>query len=195
MPARTFGLALFYFAAIGTGFMLVQIPLMQRFSVYLGHPTYSVAVILFSNILAAGVGSLLSDRIDLDRMGRGLALLPVGIAANLLGWTVALQSIIDATIQFDLPWRVAVVTGVVAAAALPLGMCFPIGLRLVQRISDDAAPWLWGVNGAAGVLASVSAVGLSMWAGISVSLYLAAATYALLAVAVAGLQRAGAERR
>ena len=195
MRAQTFGLALFYFAAIGTGFMLVQIPLMQRFSVYLGHPTYSVAVILFSNILAAGVGSLLSDRIDLDRMGRGLVLLPIGIAVNLLGWTLGLQPIIDATIQFDLPGRVAVVSGVVAAAALPLGMCFPIGLRLVQRISDDAAPWLWGVNGAAGVLASVSAVGISMWGGISVSLYLAAATYGLLALAVAGLQRAATTPR
>ena len=60
MDGRSFGHGLAYFSAIGAGFMLIQIPLMQRFSVYLGHPTYAVAVILFSMILATGVGSYLS---------------------------------------------------------------------------------------------------------------------------------------
>ena len=58
--------SLTYFASIGMGFMFVQIPLMQRFSVYLGHPTYAIAIILFSMILFAGIGSSSSDRFPVD---------------------------------------------------------------------------------------------------------------------------------
>ena len=76
---------------------------------------------------------------------------------------------------------------VVSLVAMPLGLCFPIGLRIVRRISGDATPWLWGVNGAAGVLASVSAVAVSMWSGISTSLYIAAGAYALLVIPAVGL--------
>ena len=192
MGGGSFACALLYFGLIGVGFMLVQIPLMQRFSVYLGHPTWSLAVILFSMILATGVGSFLSDRIDVESRPRWLRWGPVLIAANLLFWTGVLQFLIDTTIQFSLPARIAITTAVVAIAALPLGACFPIGLRVVRRISDDATPWMWGINGAAGVLASVSAVAISIWSGISTSLYLAAAAYALLALPAGWLWVRGA---
>jgi hypothetical protein len=183
--------ALLYFSLIGSGYMLVQIPLMQRFSVYLGHPTYSVAVILFSMILATGAGSLLSDRVSLDAGPRMIGGLPLAMAAALLAGTLLLQPIIDTTIHLGLLARCAIVVAVVTFLVLPLGTCFPIGLRLVQRLADDATPWMWGVNGACGVLASVSAVAISMWIGISGSLLLAVAAYAALSWAALRLWRAG----
>ena len=103
MGAGSFACSLLYFGLIGAGFMLVQIPLMQRFSVYLGHPTWSLAVILFSMILATGVGSFFSDRIDVESRPRWLWLGPLLIAGNLLFWTGMLQVLIDTTIQFSLP--------------------------------------------------------------------------------------------
>ena len=66
MRRSDFLASLGYFAAIGLGFMMVQVPFMQRFSVYLGHPTYGVVVTLFSMILMTGVGSFLSDRVAFD---------------------------------------------------------------------------------------------------------------------------------
>jgi hypothetical protein len=69
------------------------------------------------------------------------------------------------------------VVATVAPISALLGLCFPVGLRLVQRLSQDAAPWMWGVNGACGVLGAVLAVGVSMWAGIGASLVLAAVLY------------------
>ena len=81
LDRRSFAHALAYFSLIGAGFMLVQIPLIQRFSVYLGHPTYAVAVILFSMILATGVGSLLSDRLRIEKDRRFVLWGPVSIAA------------------------------------------------------------------------------------------------------------------
>ncbi len=191
MRASDFALAVLYFALIGMGFMFVQIPLMQRFSVYLGHPIYSLAVILFSMILATGVGSFFSDRLDIDTRSLWVYLIPVVIAANILLWTLGIQSIIDRTIMLGLLQRICLTVAVVSIAALPLGLCFPVGLRLVRRISDDATPWMWGVNGAAGVLASVSAVAVSIWSGISTSLYMAIAAYMLLLLPAALLWRRG----
>lgn len=96
---------------------------------------------------------------------------------------------IDRTIAWGLLARCAVVVAYVGVLALPLGLCFPLGLRLVRAISDQATPWMWGVNGACGVLASVTAVAISMGAGIHASLYSAVAAYALLALPAARLGR------
>ena len=195
MERGPFAAAIGFFALIGAGYMLVQVPLMQRFSVYLGHPTYTAAVTLFSMILATGAGSLLSDRVPIERDARARVVIPLAIASLLVAGTLALQSVIDRTIAWDLLPRCAVVATFVAALALPLGLCFPLGLRLVRAVSDDATPWMWGVNGACGVLASVTAVGISMWWGIHASLYSAVAAYALLALPAAVLGRAGSRVR
>ncbi len=182
LPAGIFGSGLLYFACIGTGFMMVQIPLIQRFSVYLGHPVYAVSVLLFSMILAAGFGSSLSDRIDVDRDRRWTIVLPLTIVTLLTAIYVLSGPIIESTISQGLLLRCSIVVILVAAAALPMGMCFPLGLRLFRHYSDDCLPWMWGVNGATGVLASVLAVAISMWSGINTSLLVAIACYALLIV-------------
>jgi hypothetical protein len=70
-----------------------------------------------------------------------------------------------------------------------LGGCFPIGMRLVGRLSDSATAWMWGVNGACGVIASVVAVAVSMWVGIDTNLFVAAALYAVLSVPMIVLTR------
>jgi SAM-dependent methyltransferase len=194
LDASTFAYCLAYFALIGLGFMFVQIPLMQRFSVYLGHPTYTIAVVLCSMILATGAGSALSDRLDLDSSPRWLRILPALTVAQLCLAIAIMQPLIDATIQLPLAARCSIVAVFVASLALPLGSYFPLGLRLVRRLCDAATPWMWGVNGAASVLASVTAVAVSMWSGISTSLYLATASYLLIVLPAHVLwQRANAE--
>lgn len=182
MPNRAFYSGLLYFACIGAGFMFVQIPLMQRFSVYLGHPVYAVAVLLFSMILAAGAGSYLSDRIRVDRDSRWTWAVPAAIVALLLLIYLVSGPLIESTISQGLLVRCLIVVALVGLAAVPMGMCFPLGLRLFRNHSSECLPWMWGINGATGVLASVSAVAISMWAGINTSLLLAIACYALLAL-------------
>ena len=78
----------------------------------------------------------------------------------------------------------------VAPLSVLLGFCFPLGLRLVQAISPRATAWMWGVNGACGVLASIIAVAVSIWAGIGTNLLVAAVVYALLALPARALARA-----
>jgi hypothetical protein len=190
VPAGIFPSGLLYFACIGTGFMMVQIPLMQRFSVYLGHPVYAVAVLLFSMILAAGIGSFLSDKIQVNRQSRWTALLPATIVALLLVIYLISDWLIATTISQPLLIRCLLVIAMVSTVALPMGMCFPLGLRLFREYSDRCLPWLWGINGATGVLASVLAVAVSMWSSINTSLVVAMVCYALLAIPARRLQNA-----
>ncbi len=187
MDAASFGLSVGYFAAIGYGFMSIQIPLLQRFSVFLGHPIYTYSVILFTMILFAGFGSLLSDR--LERLTRWSIGVPLAIAALTLILSVSLQPLLDAVIGLPLAGRVLIVMVTTAPLSLLLGFCFPIGMRLVGELSPEATAWMWGVNGASGVLASIVAVAISMWTGIHSNFAIAAVCYLALALLSARLCR------
>ncbi len=180
MPARTFGAALLYFAAIGCGFMLIQVAFLQRFSVLLGHPTYTFAIILFSMILFAGIGSMLSDLLSIS--GRVYRLVPLAIATVVIADVLLLPGAFRVGAPLDLVGRTAIVLAFTAPLSTLLGFCFPIGMRLVGRHSDEATAWMWGVNGACGVLASIGAVAISMWVAIDANLIVAAVFYALLVV-------------
>ena len=186
MPPRLFGAALAYFGLIGLAFMFVQIPFLQRFSVYLGHPTYTFSIILFLMILSAGLGSFASERIDVQRQRRS-RFLPVAIGMLVLVEMMLLQPVMEWTVGWGLAGRTVVVAGFVVPLALAMGCCFPIGMRLVGQQSDRVTAWMWGVNGAAGVMASILAVMVSMWLGIHANLLIAGLLYVLLLVPLRSL--------
>jgi hypothetical protein len=188
MSASAFRMALVYFSAIGLGFMLVQIAVLQRFSIFLGHPTYTFSVTLFAMILFAGIGSYLSDVFRLSP--RRERMLPIILAGTILALALGMQWTLDAAIRLALPMRVLVVVALLAPVSTLLGFFFPTGLRLVAALSPPATAWMWGVNGAFGVLGSIVAVGVSMWVGIQANLYSAAALYAFILLPLMVLQRA-----
>jgi hypothetical protein len=117
-------------------------------------------VVLFLMILSAGLGSLRSDRITLGRTAP--LRLPIIIGAGIVLETILLQPVMDRTIGWQIAGRTAIVAAFIVPLAVGLGMCFPIGMRLVGRHSDRITAWMWGVNGASGVIASILAVMASM---------------------------------
>jgi hypothetical protein len=168
-----------YFSLIGMGFMLAEIALLQRFSVYLGHPIYSLGVCLFSLILASGLGSLTSERLKLDAPGKLLAWGFIVVA-----YLVVMERILPAALQSTTDRERMVRIGIALAAIMPLGFllgfAFPTGMRLVEAVDRQPTPWFWGINGATGVLASVLGVMSGMSFGIDVTLLISAACYLLL---------------
>jgi hypothetical protein len=178
MPAARFSSTMAFFALIGFAFMLIQIGLLQRFSVYLGHPTYTLAIVLFSMLLFTGVGSLVSERVRLQPGGL-FRWVPAGIAVVLAAIALGLPAIISETIASSLAVRTAIVLAIASPLSMLLGLCFPFGVRLV---ADEPAvvAWAWGINGAFGVLASILAVGLSIWVGIDANFWAASALYLVL---------------
>jgi spermidine synthase len=188
VPGPVFRSAIAYFALIGLGFMFVQIPLLQRFSVYLGHPTYAFSIVLFFMILSAGVGSLWSDRLELGR--RLTRRIPLVIGALALVEAALLQPAIAGTVGWPMAGRTAIVAAFIAPLAFMMGMCFPIGMRLTGRHSDRVTAWMWGVNGAFGVIGSILAVMTSMWISIDAGIVIAAGMYLLLGWPMRRLSRA-----
>jgi len=168
-----------YFSLIGAGFMLSEIALLQYFSVYLGHPIYSLGVCLFSLILASGLGSLTSDRLRLRTRGALLAW-----SAILVVYLLVMRQLLPILFQATTDQVRLVRIGISLAAILPLGFllgfAFPTGMRLVEAIDTEPTPWFWGINGATGVLASVLGIVISMSAGIDTAILVSALCYLLL---------------
>jgi hypothetical protein len=165
-----------YFALIGMGFMLAEISMLQYFSIYLGHPIYSLGVCLFSLILATGLGSLASGRIDIASL-RGVLTWGLIVGGYLLATQYWITEVFSATTAHDLPMRIAVSLLVVMPLGFLMGFAFPTGMRLVEAVDREPMPWFWGINGATGVLASVLAVTISMAFGINVTMSVAALCY------------------
>ena len=109
-------------------------------------------------------------------------MLPLTIAGAVVVEAALLQTVMNNTVGWALPGRTLVVAAFLVPLAFGLGLCFPVGLRLVGRHSPRVTAWMWGVNGACGVLASVVAVMVSLFLGIQANLLIAAGLYALLVV-------------
>ena len=168
-----------YFALIGTGFMMVEIALLQRMTVFLGHPIYSLSVLLFSLILTTGLGSFLSEQLTLHNRAR-MAVWASLTGAYLLILPLVLSELFVAFNHATLSARIAICVASITPAGLLLGFGFPTGMRLIAAIDSRPTPWFWGINGAAGVLASIGAIAISLELGITATLILGALCYFLL---------------
>ena len=124
-----------YFALIGVGFMMIEIALLQRMSVFLGHPVYALSVVLFSLILWTGFGSMVSERVRLDGAGK-LVAWSVASAAYLFALPFWLPLLFDLD-GADLVVRAGLCVLVLAPAGFLMGFGFPTGMRLVSTINTE----------------------------------------------------------
>lgn len=180
-----------YFSLIGTGFMLIEIALIQRLSVYLGHPVYALGVLLFTIILSTGFGSLLSERVPLTQR-KLIYALPVVVAAAVLGSEIGISSLVSALITAPMGTKVASSIAMVFPLGLLLGFFFPLGLRMVQAGHRAETPWMWSLNGIFGVLSSALAVLISIYLSIAMNFYLGAACYLTLLLSLGPMLRSQA---
>jgi hypothetical protein len=160
-----------YFAAIGLGFMLIEVPWLQRFVLFLGHPSHAMTVVLAALLLGAGLGSLWSPRISPWRLPwLGLAAIAALAAVN-----AGLPALFERALGWPFGARVAVSLAVLVPVAIPLGGFFPLG---IARFGAGHTAWFWAVNGAAGVLAGVVSLALAMDLGLSRVTWIGIACYA-----------------
>ncbi len=169
-----------YFLLLGIGYLFVEIPLLQRFIQFLGHPVYAFAIVLFGLLTFSGLGSLLSPRLPLVPVMGGLvaaiACYPI-LLPHLFGWLLA----------GGLLFRLLASVAMLAPLGFLMGFPFPAGIRLTGRIAPGLVPWAWGVNGCASVLSSILAVMIAVSYGFSAVLFIGGAAYVLALAAIHGV--------
>ena len=169
--------SLIFFAAIGFGFLLLEVVLIQRFVLFLGFPTYALSVVLFSLLLFTGAGAWLSAAWRHPK--RTLTVALTLATALMIGAAFGLQPLLRALIGAPFAGRVAICAALLAPFGLTLGMAMPIGLRRLAALYPAGVPWAWGINGIASVLGSALGVAIAVVAGFKVATLAAAACYAV----------------
>lgn len=164
-----------YFAAIGLGFMLIELPLMQRFILYLGQPTVAFTLVLTGILLFSGLGSAWAHRAPLRWMLGLLAVLA-------LIYPPLLQVVTRHTLGWARPARWAIGLGLLVPLGVAMGVPFAGAFYALRGISAGERAWLWAVNGSASVIASTLAAVIALWAGYRAVLGLAAVCYGLGAI-------------
>jgi hypothetical protein len=168
--------------------MFLEVSLIQRLTLFLGYPTYSLTVTLFSLLLSTGAGSLASERFNVPRHTLLMALGAVMMTVVLFYWA-AMTPIIAQGVGWPLPGRILVAVLMVAPLGLCLGAFMPIGLRAVSGLTprpQELVAWSWAVNGFFSVVSSVLATVLSMAIGFNRVMLLAVVIYL---VGIAALAR------
>lgn len=167
-----------YFAALGLGFIMVEIALLSRFTVFLGQPVYTFAVVLASLLVFTGVGSALSQRFHAAPLALLQRALPGAVAVIALT-ALAIPVLFDAALGLSLLARVVIAVAVLAPLGVTLGIPLPTGLRLLDHEATALVPWAWGVNGFFTVIGTVLALIAGMTFGFRFVLVTGAACYVL----------------
>lgn len=170
--------ALGYFTALGAGFILLEISFIQRFVLFLGYPTHSLTVVLFTLLVSAGIGSALTQHVA-EPLERRLLPRLAGLLAIVVFYLSGLPAVFDALLGSAFAVRVIAAVALLAPLGLVLGSFFPIGIRILERDSPALVPWGWAVNGCATVVGTIlAAMGGMTWSFTTVAV-IAATVYAL----------------
>jgi len=177
-----------FFFFIGLGYMMVEIPLIQRFVLYLGHPTYAMALVLSSLLVFSGIGAWMFQKFLLAKKWVIWGAVAGVLAVNLLGiWP--LPAALHGSLSYGLFFRAMVSAAWAGAMGLFMGLPFPAGIRMLEDKRPGLIPWAWAVNTSASVAGSIIAVIIAMNLGFRKGSLAACLCYLLAAVSYNWLQK------
>lgn len=171
--------SLVYFAALGFGFITIEMALISRLTLYLGQPAYTIALVLASLLVCTGAGAAVAERL---RGSRHLSRVFVAVLVVDLLTTFAMPAVLSATLGLSFAARLALAFVLLAPLGVLTGMPFPLGLRALSATAPTLVPWAWGVNGFFTVIGTVSSLILAMTFGFTAALMVGTACYAVAAI-------------
>jgi hypothetical protein len=161
------------------GFMLIEVSVLQRFVLLLGHPVYSLTVTLFSLLLGTGVGAAWSRTFRESTLRRSAARALVVVAGISLMIAFLAAPLVEWAIPLSRAARMLLAVAALVPVGVALGIPMPTGLRMLSARDPELVAWAWGLNGALSVLGATLAIFVAMNWGFGVTLLAAAATYLL----------------
>ncbi len=197
--AQKRAICLIYFIAVGLGYILVEIAFIQRFVLFLGHPTYALTVVVFLLLLSSGAGSLASRKWLGETASPWLPLTLIAVVLLLYVWV--LPGILNALVGLPFMVKLLVSSGLLIPLGFAMGMPFPTGLRALASLpvaefpasqkspaAENAVEWAWAMNAASSVMGSVLAMVIAIQYGLNATLACGAVAY-LLALLFVGTLR------
>ncbi|MEP6820225.1 MAG: hypothetical protein ABJA18_11870 [bacterium] len=175
-PLGSYAGSLIYFAALGFGFIAVELALLQNLTLLLGHPIFTLSVLLFTLLAMGGIGSVLSPRVPI-RVAC-LAVAAIGAVE-----AIALPRLVPILLPLPLWARIGIAIMLIAPLGLGMGMPFPRGLRETGRGTLPAPPFYWGLNGVMSVIGSVTTVFVALMIGFQAAMLMGSVCYVLAALA------------
>jgi hypothetical protein len=181
---------LLYFLFIGAGYILVEVGLIQKFVLFLGHPTYALAVVVFAMLVSSGLGSNFSRRLLGKDEGRLIkALGCIALLTALLGLVVS--SLLSALVWLPLGLKMAITVALIAPVGFVMGMPFPAGLTRLEEWHAPSVRWAWSLNAASSVMGSVGALVCAIYLGLVQTLIIGGLFYLAALAVVARVRTSG----
>lgn len=180
---------LLYFVCIGVGYILIQVALIQKFVLFLGHPTYALTVIIFSMLISSGLGSFCSRRLIGESVDTGgLTAVLAGVALTVTALAFLAAPVSEYGVGWPLPFKALVTVCMIAPAGFLMGIPFPTGLTRLEKTFPQAVRWAWALNAAASVFGSAAAICLAIYVGLRATVLCGALLY-LCALSVVYLRK------
>lgn len=166
---------LIYFFAIGLSYLFIELVLIQKFILFIGHINYSSAALIFSLLFFSGLGALASQRLKVKHLRQVMLVLLSMVVIYLL----TLDNIISVFLSFSLPIKLFLSVLITAPLGFVMGMPFPLGIRAIRK---ESITWAWAVNGSASVLSPILAILIALFSGYNFVLLLAGLLYLVGAI-------------
>ncbi|MBI1790915.1 MAG: hypothetical protein HYR60_25585, partial [Acidobacteria bacterium] len=167
---------LIFFVCIGTGYILIEVALIQKFVLFLGHPTYALTVVVFSMLVSSGLGSYWSRR-ALGAAGKNLRTALAAVALLVAALAVISAPLLTAGVGWPLSAKIVVTMLLIFPAGFVMGMPFPTGLGRLEQWHKPSVRWAWSLNAASSVLGSVLAVVCAIYLGLTQTLLVGGGLY------------------
>lgn len=160
---------LIFFLCIGAGYIVIQVALIQKFVLFLGHPTYALTVIVFSMLLSSGCGSFVSRKVIGQNMRRLRNVLLFVIIGDIL-LALVVSPICGGGVSLPFALKVLVSIALISPLGFAMGMPFPTGLARLEKIMPMSVRWAWSINAASSVLGSAAAMFSAIYIGLQLAL-------------------------
>ncbi len=176
--------SLIYFVGLGIGFMLIEISLIQRLTIFLGHPTYSFVVVLATLLFSSGIGSIVSGVWAPGSSPRKLLNVLTIILSIILIYILFLYDSFTTFMWLSKPIRILIAVVFIIPPGFFMGMCFPMGIQIVRRFHKHLVPWAWAVNGAFSVFASIFSLVIALNFGFKAMMGIGLAFYGVAYIVI-----------
>lgn len=177
-----------YFSCLGAGFIIIELVFIQMFMKLIGFPLYTYSVVVFALLVSAGIGSYVSNVMNISPQKRW-AVPFLGLLATIVVFLGIYQSYFNFFLTFPLLVRIAAAIVLLLPAGFFMGMCFPLGILTIKEQPKGTIAWAWGMNGLFTVVGGIASVIVSIYLGFSITLLLGALIYLIAFKLYASLRK------